>query len=122
MFSTLYGLCRSKDLAKRTQSDKVLRDKELKVASDQKYDDNQKGLASKLFEKKSSGSDVATKSEPNYQLADELHRQIIRTFKRRQVYLSFRDNISGEDLADMQSLSKYNEGIKYLLCATDLFK
>ena len=39
----------------------------------------------------------------------------------RKVYLSFRDNIWGADLADMQSLSKYNKGIKYLLCAIDLF-
>ena len=33
----------------------------------------------------------------------------------------FRDNIWGVDLADLQSLSKYNKGIKYLLCAIDLF-
>ena len=39
----------------------------------------------------------------------------------RKVYSSFRDNIWGEDLADMQSLSKYNKGTKYLLCAADLF-
>ena len=38
-----------------------------------------------------------------------------------QVYSSLRDNIWGADLADMQSLSKYNKGIKYLLCAIDLF-
>ena len=42
-------------------------------------------------------------------------------FKKRKVYLSFRDNIWCADLADMQSLSKYNKGIKYLLCAIDLF-
>ena len=47
--------------------------------------------------------------------------EIIRKFKRRKVYSSFRDNIWGVDLADMQSLSKYNKGIKYLLCAIDLF-
>ena len=73
----------------------------------------------KFFDKKSSGSGAAT--EPNYQLANELHRQIIRKIKRQKVYLSFRDNIWGVDLADMQSLSKYNKGIKYLLCAIDLF-
>ena len=73
----------------------------------------------KFFDKKSSGSGVAT--EPNYQLANELHRQIIRKFKRRKVYSSFRDNIWGVDLADMQSLSKYNKGNKYLLCAIYLF-
>ena len=114
-----YG--KSKYLAKRTQSDKVLRDKAFKIASDPKYDGYQRGLASmvyKFFDKKSSGSGVAT--EPNYQLANELHRLIIRKFKRRKVYSSFRDNIWGPDLADMQSLSKYNRGIKYLLCAIDL--
>ena len=112
----------SKDLAKRTQSDKILKDKAFKIASDPKYDGYQRGLASmvyKFFDKKSSGSGVAT--EPNYQLANELHRQIIRKFKRRKVYSSFRDNIWGVDLADMQSLTKYNKGIKHLLCAIDLF-
>ena len=73
----------------------------------------------KFFDKKSSGSGIA--NEPNYQLANELHKPIIRKFKKRKVYSSFRDNIWGVDLADMQSLSKYNKGIKYLLRAIDLF-
>ena len=71
-----------------------------------------------FFDKKSSGSSVAG---PNYQLANELHKQVIRKFKRQKVYSSFRDNIWSLDLADMQSLSKYNKGIKCLLCAIDLF-
>ena len=54
-------------------------------------------------------------------LAEELHKPIIRNFKKRKVYSVFKDNIWGVDLADMQSLSKYNKGIKYLLCAIDLF-
>ena len=37
------------------------------------------------------------------------------------MYSTFKDNIWGVDLADMQSLSEYNKGIKYLLCAIDLF-
>ena len=81
-----YG--KSKDLAKRTQSDKVLRDKVFKIASGPKYDCYQRGLASlvyKFFDKKSSRSGVANKS--SYQLADELHRQIIRKVKRQKVYL-----------------------------------
>ena len=73
----------------------------------------------KIFDKKSGGSGVAT--EPNYELANKLRRQIIRKFKRRKVYSSFRNNIWGNDLVDMESLSKYNKGIKYLLCAIDLF-
>ena len=39
----------------------------------------------------------------------------------RKVYSWFRDNIWGVDLADMQSPSKYNKGIKYLLSAIDIF-
>ena len=121
-----YG--KSKDLVKRTQSDKVLRDKAFKIASDPKYDGYQRGLASmvyKFFDKKSAllnkpiGNGVA--NEPNYQVANELHQPIIRKFIKRKVYSSFRDNIWGVDLADMQSLSKYKKGNKYLLCAIDLF-
>ena len=55
-----YG--KSKDLAKRTQSDKILRDKAFKIAGDSKYDGYQRGLAStvyKFFDKRSSGSGVA---------------------------------------------------------------
>ena len=110
-----------KDLIKGTQSDKVLRDKAFKIASDPNYDGYQRGLASmayKFFDKKSSGSGII---EPNYQLAGECNKPIIRKLKKRKVYSSFRDNIWGEDLADMQSLSKYNKGIKYLSCAIDLF-
>ena len=54
-------------------------------------------------------------------MANELHKPIIRKFKKRKVYSSFKDNIWGDDLADMQSLSKYNKGIKYLLCVINLF-
>ena len=121
-----YG--KSKDLVKTTQSDKVLKDKAFKIASNPKYDGYQRGLASMVYtffdEKsaspnKSSGSGIV--NEPNYQLANELHKPIIRKFKKRQVYSTFRDNIWGVDLADMQSLRKYNKGNKYLLCAIDLF-
>ena len=37
------------------------------------------------------------------------------------MYSAFKDNIWGCDLADMQLISKYNKGIRYLLCAIDLF-
>ena len=115
-----YG--KTKDLVKRTQSDKVLKDRAFKIASNAKYDGYQRGLASmvyKFFDKKSKGSGIT--NEPNYQVANELYKPIIRKFKKRKVYSYFRDNIWGVDLADMQSLSKYNKGIKYLLCAIDLF-
>ena len=57
----------------------------------------------------------------NQQLADEFHKPIIRKFKKRKVYSSFKDNIWSVDLADMQLISKHNKGIRYLLCAIDLF-
>ena len=115
-----YG--KAKDLVRRTQSDKLLRDKAFKISSDPKDDSCQRRLASMVytfFDKKSKGSGIT--KESNHQLANELHKPIIRKFKKRKVYSSFRDNIWGLDLADMQSLSKYNKGIKYLIYTIDLF-
>ena len=54
-------------------------------------------------------------------LADELHKPVIKKFNKRKLYLQFKNNIWGVDLADMQSLSRKNKGIKYLLCAIDLY-
>ena len=126
-----------KDLINRTEADKVLRDKAYDIASNPKYDGYQKGLASmvyKFFDKKSVGSGFKklknmTKStaEPialarnSSILADELHKPIVRKFNKRKVYSQFKDNIWGVDLADMQSLSRKNKGIKYLLCGIDFY-
>ena len=113
-----------KDLKKRTQSDKVLEDKALAIASNPKYDGYQRGLASmvyKFFDKKSKGSGIKNEVKEKQQLANELHKPIIRMFKKRKVYSSFKDNIWGVDLADMQLISKYNKRITYLLCAIDSF-
>ena len=66
-----------KDLTKRTQSDKVLRDTAFKIESNPKHDGYQRGLLSviyRFFDKKSTGSGV------NQQLANELHKPIIRKF------------------------------------------
>ena len=113
----------SKDLVKRTQSDKVLRDKAFNIAKNPKYNGYQRGLASMVynfFDKKSAkGSGISNKE--NSKLGNELHKPIIRKFKKRKVYSSFKDNIWGVDFADMQLISKYNKGIRYLLCVIDLF-
>ena len=109
-----------KDLINRTEADKVLRDKAYDIASNPDYDGYQRGLASmvyKYFDKKSTGSGIVSSSI----LADELHKPIIKKFNKRKVYSQFKDNIWGVDLADMQSLSRENKGIKYLLCAIDLY-
>ena len=112
----------NKDLINRTKADKVLRDKAYNIASNPEYDGYQRGLASmvyKFFDKKSIGSGMAEPS--SLKLADELHKPVIKKFNKRKVYSQFKDNIWELDLADMQSLSKKNKGIKYLLCAIDLF-
>ena len=78
----------SKDLTKRTESDKVLRDNAFKIASDPKYDGYQRGLGSMVynfFDKKISGG--AIKAKANYQLADKLQKQIIRKFKKRSLFI-----------------------------------
>ena len=109
-----------KALEKRTQSDIVLKNKALKIASKPKYNGDERGLASmayNFFDKKSKGSGL----KESQKLADELHKPIIRKFKKREVYFSFKDNILGVDLAHMQLISKYNKRIRYLLCVIDLF-
>ena len=111
-----------KDLINRTKADKVLRDKAYNIASNPKYDGYQRGLASmvyKFFDKRSMGSGTAKPSSSIF--ADELHKPIIKKFEKRKVYLQFKDNIWGVGLADMQSLSRKNKGIKYLLCVIDLY-
>ena len=50
-----------------------------------------------------------------------MHKPVIKKFNKRKGCLQFKDNIWGVDLADMQSLSKKSKGIKYLLCAIDLY-
>ena len=113
-----------KDLKRRTFSDKVLRDKAFNIAKNPKYDGYQRGLASmvyKFFDKKSTGGGVNIPLEFNEQIAKELHKPIIRKFKKGKVYSAFRDNIWSADLADMQLISKFNKGFKFLLCVIDIF-
>ena len=78
----------------------------------------------KFFDTKASSPDrktVGSGINENIQLANELRKPIIKKFNKRKVYSSFKDNIWGADLADTQLLSKFNKGIKYLLCVIDLF-
>ena len=113
----------SKDLTKRTAADKILKNKAFDIAKDPKYDGYQRGLASmvyKSFDSKVSGSGAKLTLQ-NEQLAEELHKPIIRKFEKRRVYSTFKDIIWGVDLADMQLLSKYNKGIRFLLCGIDIF-
>ena len=105
----------SKDLTKRTVADKILKNKAFDIAKDPKYGGYQRGLASmvyKFFDSKVSGNGAKLIPQ-NEQLAEELHKPIIRKFDKREVYSTFKDNIWGVDLADMQLLRKYNKGIRF---------
>ena len=75
----------------------------------------------KFFDKKSNGGWIKNEIKQNQQLANELHKQIIRKFKKRKVYVSSFGTTWSADLADMQLISKCNKGIRYLLCVIDIF-
>ena len=93
-----------KDLARRTAFDKILRDKAFNIAKNPEYDGYQGGLASMVyifFDKKSTCSGVNMEMNHGEQLAKELHKPVLRKFKKRTVYSGFKDNIWGTYLADM---------------------
>ena len=70
----------------------------------------------KFFDKK-----IGSRVSVNEKVAEELHKPVIRKFKRGKVFARFKDNISAADLAEMGSLSSKNRNVKYLLCATYVF-
>ena len=73
-----------------------------------------------FFDKKTAGSGIKSMIQ-NEQLAEELHKPIFRKFKKRKVYSTFKDNIWGADLADMQLISKLNKGFRFSLRFINIF-
>ena len=113
-----------KNLARRTTSDKVLRDKAFNIAKNPKYDGYQRGLASmlyKFFNKKSKGGGVNITLEFNEQLAKELHKPIVRNLKKERFIQDLEIIFGGADLTDMQLISKFNKGTRFLLCLINSF-
>ena len=113
-----------KDLPRRTASDKVLRDKAFNIAKNQKCDGCQRGLALvvyKFFNKKLLVVLLKNEITLNQQLVEELHKPIIRKFQKRKVHSSFKDNVWGTDLADMQLISKFNKEFQFLLCVIGIY-
>ena len=74
----------------------------------------------KFFDKKTSGRTVKNKNFSNKELAEELHKPIIRKLKKRKVHSFFIDNICGSDLADIQLISNFNKGFRILLCVINI--
>ena len=80
-----------------------------------------KSFSKKLAGSNTSGCAIEREIMLNQQSADDLHKQIIRKLHKRKVYSSFKDNIEGAGLVDMQLKSKYDKGLCFLLCAIDIF-
>ena len=112
-----------KDLNRRTFADKVLRDKAFNIAKDPKYDGYQRRLASLVykFSDKSYDSGIKNENISNKELAEELHKPIIRNFNKRKVHSPFIDNLWDTNLVDMQLKSKLNKGFRFLLCVIDIY-
>ena len=109
----------SKDLAKRPVLEKILKDRAYEIARNLKHDGYQRALASivhKIFDKK-----IGLEVSVNEQLAEELHKTVIKKFKIRKVCGKFKDNIWAADLAAMGSLSSKNKNVKCLLHVIDFF-
>ena len=99
--------------------------KAFNIAKDPKYDEYQSRLVSMLYKffwyENISGSDIKNEIISNKELADELHKPIIRNFNKRKVHLPIIDNIWVTDLACMQLISKFDKGFRFLLCVTDIY-
>ena len=96
-----------------------MHDKAFKIAKTPKYNLYQSVLVSmvyQFFDKKTSGSGIKNENMSDQQLAEELHKPVIRKFNKIKVQLHFTDNIWGADLADMQLISKFNKEFRFLLC------
>ena len=117
-----------KDVENRLIAYHKLKNSSYDIASNPEYDGYQRGLASMVY--KFFNSKVAPRNktisgkgtkEVNKIFAKELHKPVTRKFNKRKVYSQFKGNIWGADLVDTRLLSK-KKGIKYLLCAIDLFR
>ena len=85
-----------KDLTRRTASEKILRHKVFNIDKNPKFDRYQRGLASivyKFFDKRTSGSGIRNENMSDQQLTEELHKPIIKNFKKNKVHSAFKDNI-----------------------------
>ena len=120
-----------KDITRRTASDKILHDKEFNIAKNPKYDGYQRGLASMVTNfsiKGIPGSSIKNENISNKELAGELNKPIFRKFEKRKLHSTFIYDIWGYaiwdaiwDVADMQLISKFNKGIRFLLYINDIF-
>ena len=78
-------------------------------------------MVNKFFDKKTSGGALKNEDILNKELAEKLHKPITTKFEKRKVQSLFIDNIWGADLANMQLISKFSKGFRFLLCVIDVY-
>ena len=129
------------EILKILQEEQVLinfeRDKAFNIAKNSKYDEYQRGLASMIYnfcDKNLKGSGIYNNdnnnnnnkdnnnnnNKQNYNQLKNDTSQLLKTLKKK-VYSGFKDNIWGANLADLQLISKFNKGFRFLLCLIDSF-
>ena len=117
----------SKDLAKRTISDKILKDRPFEIAGNCNYDGYYRALASMVynfFDKKTRSGAIATSKaglSVNEKVPEELHEPVTKKFKWKNVYARLKKNIWAANLAEIELLSSKNKNVKYLLCVINVF-
>ena len=74
-----------------------------------------------FFDKKTSGGGIKNEIISNTELAEELHKPLIKKFKKRKVHSTFIDNIWVAGVAELQLISKFNKGFRFLLCVIDIY-
>ena len=96
-----------------------MKDRAYKIHINLKYNGYQRGLTRMVhnFFDKIPESEASV----NEKLAKELHKPVIKKFKRSKFYATFRDNIWTFDLVEIRSLSSFNQNVKYLLCVIHVF-
>ena len=120
------------DLHITTVSDTILDDKAFSIAKNLKYDGYERDLASMVYkildkmstlvtDKSASSGDVKSKIMSTQELAENLHKAIIRKFEKRKVHSFCRDNVWGADLTDIELICEFNQGTRFLLCVIDIY-
>ena len=112
-----------KDLARRTASEKNLKDKAFNIAKNPKYDRYQRALAFMVYKFLIKGmrAVVLIRMQIVKSCWPKNYANQLLKIKKKTVYFRFKDNIWVADLADMQLISKFNKGFRFLLCVTGIF-
>ena len=107
-------------LPRRTVSDNILHDKVFDIAKNPKYDEYRKGLVSMLYkffdkssallaDKSTSSGGIKTENMLNQELAEKLHKPIIKKFEKTKLHSFFKHNNWGADLAKIRLICKFQK-------------